>query len=362
MPRLLACVCALACLAIGAIAAPPTPEDQVETILFGSCIRPERPQPIWDAVAPRKPDVVLLLGDNVYADTLDMLKMRRDYAQLDAVEGLTALREDAALLMTWDDHDFGKNDAGREFPMRAQSQQVFLDFLDVAKDDPRRAREGVYHAESFGPAGRRVQFIMLDTRYHRSPLAGRGSGHTRDPDGFPGRYQPTDDPNQAVLGEAQWAWLAKQLAQPADIRIISSSIQVVAEDHGYETWANFPKERLRLLTLIRDSGAHGVVFLSGDRHRAEISVLDPARAAPGSAIDVGYPIIDVTSSSITNSAGRFQNEVNRHRWGSQFSQNNIGIIEIDWADRELVLEIVAEDGRAVIRKRVGIDTLARAGD
>lgn len=352
---------AAACLMLAAAAAlaePPAPTDTIDSIVFGSCIRPERPQPIWDALAPYEPDAILLIGDNIYANTLDMLKMRADYQLLDRVEGLSKLREQAALLATWDDHDFGANDAGREYPMRAEAQQELLNFLGVAGDDPRRTREGVYHAETFGTPGRRVQFIMLDTRYHRSPLAVRHEGHSRSPDGFPGRYRPSDDPNQTMLGEAQWAWLGEQLAQPADVRIIASSIQVVAEDHGYETWANFPRERERLFELIRNAGADGVVFVSGDRHRAEISVLDPARAAPGSAVDVGYPMIDITSSSITNSRGSFRNEVNRHRWGNQYAENNAGLITIDWAARTLSLEILGEDGQAVIRYGVSIDGLS----
>ena len=42
-----------------------------------------------------------------------------------------------------------------------------------------------------------------------------------------------------MLGETQWAWLEDQLSMPADIRIITSSIQVIAEGHGWERWGNF---------------------------------------------------------------------------------------------------------------------------
>ena len=48
-------------------------------------------------------------------------------------------------------------------------------------------------------------------------------------------------------------------------RLIASSIQVVAEDHGWEKWMNLPHERERLYRLIRETGAEGMVFLSGDR-------------------------------------------------------------------------------------------------
>ncbi len=45
-----------------------------------------------------------------------------------------------------------------------------LDFFEVPADDIRRQREGVYWSQVFGPAGKRVQVILLDTRYFRSPL------------------------------------------------------------------------------------------------------------------------------------------------------------------------------------------------
>ena len=59
---------------------------------------------------------------------------------------------------------------------------------------------------------------------------------------------PNTDPTPTVLGEAQWKWLEEQLQVPAEVRLIGSSIQVVAEDHGWEKWTNFPHERERLFT------------------------------------------------------------------------------------------------------------------
>ena len=77
-----------------------------------------------------------------------------------------------------------------------------------------------------------------------------------------------------MLGEDQWRWLAEQLRVPAEVRLLVSSIQVVAEDHGWEKWMNFPHERERLFKLIRETGAEGVIILSGDRHLAELSMMD----------------------------------------------------------------------------------------
>ena len=60
---------------------PPTP-PVVSRIAFGSCATQARPQPIWDAVAATRPELLLMLGDNIYADTEDMDVMRAKYARL----------------------------------------------------------------------------------------------------------------------------------------------------------------------------------------------------------------------------------------------------------------------------------------
>jgi alkaline phosphatase D len=166
------------------------------------------------------------------------------------------------VLATWDDHDYGANDAGAEYPKKRESQQVFLDFFGVPKDHPRRKQEGVYNAHVFGPPGKRVQVILLDGRYFRSPLK-KGYQPGEPGEGRRGKYSPNTDPDATMLGEAQWRWLAEQLKVPAEVRLIGSGIQVVADEHGSETWGNFPNERRRLFRLIRDSKASGVVLLSG---------------------------------------------------------------------------------------------------
>ena len=43
---------------------------------------------------------------------------------------------------------------------------------------------------------------------------------------------PRDDGD--MLGEEQWRWLGNLLREPADLRLLASSIQVVADGHGWE--------------------------------------------------------------------------------------------------------------------------------
>ncbi len=339
-----------ACLVIPAIAAADDSATLIDTIGFGSCAHQSREQPIWDAVNAVEPEIFLLLGDNVYADTLDMSKMARDYEMLNAKPGFATLRENALLMGTWDDHDYGVNDGGREYPMRAEAQQCFIDFFDFPDDHPIHEQEGVYNTRTFGPEGRRVQIIMLDTRYHRSPLT--RSAPLEDRRGYR-PYAPLWDDNATFLGEEQWAWLEEQLRQPADLRIIGSSIQFVAEDHWFEKWANLPLERQRLLDLINETGAEGVLFVSGDRHLAEISMMDGG---------VGYPIFDVTSSALTQSRDnvRYQEE-NRHRLGTLNWGRNFGVIQVDWEqdDPQIRLQIRDEIGDIMIQRKIRLSDLRR---
>jgi alkaline phosphatase D len=181
----------------------------------------------------------------------------------------------------------GANDAGADYPMLRESKEEFLRWLDEPADSPRRSRAGVYAAHIFGPAGRRVQIILLDTRSFRSPLR---RATPSEPPLLGGPYRPLADPAATMLGDAQWRWLREQLAQPAELRLIASSIQFVSEFSGGEAWANLPLEKQRLLDLLRDTRAAGVLFVSGDRHWAELSRM------PG---PTGYALHDLTASALT---------------------------------------------------------------
>jgi alkaline phosphatase D len=268
------------------------------------------------------------------------------YAQLGAQPGYQKLLKTCPILATWDDHDYGGDDAGADYPKKKESQQALLDFFGVPKDSPRRKQEGIYHAAVFGPPGKRVQVILLDMRYFRSPL----KKDLKRPRNL-GQYVPVTDPNATLLGTFQWKWLEQQLKVPAEVRLIGSSVQVVAEDHGFEKWMNIPHERERLYQLIRDTRAAGVIFLSGDRHLAELSVMDGG---------VGYPLYDLTSSGLNMANKRFRKlEPNRHRVAIMDVGNNFGLVKIDWtrADPLINLEIHDDEGDVMIRHKVALSRL-----
>jgi len=297
-------------------------EEPVSRIGFGSCYKPEKKTALWKAVVDFEPQVWLWLGDNVYADVIDGKYIKKDlpkdafdraYRLLGQSEGIAALKTlpRGHMMATWDDHDYGRNDAGKDWERKKDAKKDFVKFWGGEEKE-----DGVYSARDFGPEGRRIRVVLLDTRFNRDDPGAEGD----------------------ILGEKQWEWLGGQLAKPgAELVVIGSSIQVLADQHRFEKWGNFPKAKERLFRLIRQTHAH-VVLVSGDRHHAEISK-QPASPA-------GYPLFEVTSSGLTEKSS-IRNEANDLRIGDVYVGGNFGVILVDWsqADSGVRLEIRGEDGR-----------------
>ena len=320
-------------------------EKPIKVILFGSCIKQDQQMPIFGTMLAREPELLIFLGDNIYADTTDMEVMRAKYATLKENQAFARLIEACPVLATWDDHDYGANDAGANYSQRVESQRIFVDFWADPPDSQRRRRPGVYDAKTFGPADKRLQIILLDTRYFRGPLA---KGERR----VGGEYVPTEDQSVTMLGEMQWKWLEEQLRKPARVRLIASSIQFIAQDAGQETWSNLPHERRRLIELIGKTKANGVLIISGDRHWSELSAATK---------DVPYPLYDLTSSSFNQIHPRGTPTENRFRVVKEtFHRENFGAININWElpNPQIKMQIVDLDSKVQIEKTLSLELLA----
>lgn len=304
----------------------------ITRIAFGSCAQESKPQPILDLVARQKPDLFIYLGDNIYGDTKDMNVLKAKYAQLAAKPEFQQLKKSTRLLATWDDHDYGWNDAGRYYPFKKESKEIFLDFFEEPKESERRKHEGIYTSYYFESNGKKIQIILIDNRTFRSDLRRyRGELSHESKYFYPLDYYPHEITDSTLLGEDQWQWLEKELKKPADIRIIGSGSQFSIAYNGYEAWANFPHEQKRFLELIKKTKANGVVFISGDVHYAEISKLD---------YEGLYPIYDITSSGIT-STWHFATP-NENRIEGPVMENHYGLLTINCekSDPEIKMEII----------------------
>lgn len=304
-------------------------ERTIHRIAFGSCYRPPLSTSIWHGVRSSEPDLWIWLGDIIYGDSDQREKLRADYRAVAANPGYAALARQASVLGVWDDHDFGKNNAGKDWVAKEAAQQELLDFLGEPATSARRKQAGVYWSYTYGQGERKVKVMLIDVRYHRD-----------DP----------ENPQGDIFGAAQRLWIESELAgSDAALTIVASGTQVIPEEHAHEKWAQFPDARRWFFDRLVEHEPGAVIFISGDRHFAEISSYRPE----------GYPrtLYDLTSSSLNSSAQRPIREANRHRLGEPYSGNNFGLLEIDWEAGSVSASIRDEAGAVVLEQSVSLREL-----
>lgn len=274
-----------------------------------------------------------------------MQELRAKYQQLAAKPSFQALRAQVPLLATWDDHDYGENDAGRYYPYKDSAKAIFMEFWQEPKNSARWEHEGIYHALFLKDAPLRVQVILLDTRTFRDDLTHLNK---KNKGNYKNDYQPTIAPDSTFLGAEQWTWLEEQLKQPADLRLIASSNQFAHEYNGWESWNNVPHEQTRFLQLLQKTKANGVVFMSGDVHWGELSRWKN---------EYTYPLYDLTSSGLTQNWS--DTEPNTRRVGKVVRQNNFGLIDIMVSpkDTTLTFQLIDKRNNAQLRHQISLSAL-----
>ena len=292
-------------------------KNTLQTIAFGSCNNQGKSQEMWKHVVKNKPDLWIWLGDIIYADTKNMQVMADKYSSLKNNMDYRRLLACSPVIGIWDDHDFGWNDAGKEYPMKNESKRLLLDFLDVPKDTLVRAREGIYQSYVFGEKGKKIKIILLDTRFFRDNVE-RTTGKNK-------RYIVNNEGD--VLGDAQWVWLEKELeSSDAQINIIASGYQIISKEHRFEKWGNFPKARARLFKLLQKVKPAMPILITGDRHIAELSRTR--------LVGLENPLFEITSSGLTHTWSEKRKEANQYRVGDLIIEKNFGLFKIDWSGEQ----------------------------
>jgi len=269
-----------------------------ERIAILGCHRQQKPSPSLASYVAARPDVCIWIGDNVYADTTkDPEFVRSCHNELGAKPDFQRLKQISEFLPTWDDHDYGLNDAGANYKYKKETKAIWREFWDMEDRVPEE-QDGIYYERRYNEGDKSLQILMLDPRYNRAEPKSGGD----------------------TLGEAQWKWLAAKLREPATLRFIVSGYQILLDpDTGSETWAHFPEARERLFRTIREAKAEGVVFVTGDQHYGEVLRLRDA---------IGYDAIELQFAGINQNEAP---ELATHRVSpSALSLNSMGIIDLQW--------------------------------
>lgn len=231
-----------------------------------------------------------------------------------------------------------------------------MKFLKIAQEDYKKV---FFIQKLLVSLGKEFKLFFLIRVIFAAPLK-TGYKVGEPGEGFRGKYASNPDTNSTMLGTYQWTWLEKVLSQPAEIRLLCSSVQAIPDEHGSEMWGNFPLEREKLFKLIGKTRAKGLVILSGDRHLAEVMKL------PAKSYGINYPIFEITSSSLNAPSGnfskagiRFSNEINSYRLGLTYFDTNFGMIEINWStDSALIrFQVCDEKGGVVLQQKVNLKDL-----
>ena len=264
----------------------------------------------WELLRAEKPDVLLIVGDNVYADSTDYNHHWDSHTleRLDNRQFARTIRQ-VPTYAVWDDHDYGPNNSdgtqpGKENSLRA-FKEVFANPYYGTEETP-----GIF--SHFGRGG--VEFFLLDCRYHRSP--------NRTANGQDKRF----------FGDGQFEWLVERLkASQAKFKVlVCGSTWHASRGDGLQL---YDFARRRLLQAIVDHSIDGVVFVSGDVHWSDIQVHRPE-------VPRQYPLIEVISSGLGS-----HGEHDRH---------SFAVLDFDTTcdDPELLIRIIEGDGREVGRRLV----------
>ncbi|MDX2052631.1 MAG: alkaline phosphatase D family protein [Polyangiaceae bacterium] len=284
-------------------------------LAFGSCNKQFLPQPLWKVIQATDPHAWLWLGDIVYADSADDISViQKAYEKLGANPDYQAFTRNRLVFGTWDDHDFGENNAGKDYKLKRQTQAALLDFLKEPADSPRRRQEGIYTIQDLD--GGQIRVFVLDTRYERDTPHKNAT--------------PLGEDIGDILGEKQWAWFERELANSrARVHVIASSIEVLPDDHHSERWAELPVARSRLLKLLAQYSRATTVIVSGDRHFAELSLMKEGKTT----------YVELTSSGLTHSWHGGKNEPNRYRVGQPYTGLNFGLLTLKARPPRLTIQV-----------------------
>lgn len=294
---------------------PPPGERGVVRIGFGHSLIGPGAQTTWRAVAAKKPDLFILMGDNIYSNSTVPSKQRRMYLKFRADPHFRAFGATTPIYAVWDDHDYGINNSDRTQLGKERSLKTFN---EIWPNPPSQAVQtpGIWTRFTVGQA----EFFLLDVRYHRSP--------NTDPDG----------PDKTMLGKEQREWFVKALA--ASDAVFKFPVSGSSWNcGGVEAWNHaFLHEYDAILAQVRANRVAGIILLGGDQHYCKIGV------RPGESWG-GYDLHEWMAGQLWN------REEERDRRG-------FGLITLDTTAQPpgARLEFFGQDGNPTEGKRIPYTT------
>ena len=263
---------------------------------------------IYKQILKQQPEFMLWLGDNVYLGSRDWTSQKgyfKAYTHNRSIEKLQPLLGSVHHYAIWDDHDYGENNANKNWYNKQFARTAFQSFWP----NPSYPEEGVYSTFNWADA----QFFLLDNRWFRTSNRARKA-------------------KREMLGELQLNWLLQELKKStATFKFICIGSQTLSTRKGRENYKRYGKELKKLLHAIEDANVPGLVVLDGDIHFTELSKYERKSA---------YPLYGLTVSPLTSTPTKGKKNLNRVP-GTLVTIHNFAILEItgDKGNRSLSMRI-----------------------
>ena len=289
---------------------------------------------MWKTIDLKKPDMLFLLGDNVYIDQPLLPDIQKYcYFRRHSSKPYRDLLAHTPVYAIWDDHDFSTNDSwgGPLVGQPAWKSHVLQVFKDnwinpaygISPDNP-----GCF----FSFSHRDIDFFFLDGRYYRT--------------------DPKVD-NPSMLGPDQLAWLKSALLQSkATFKVLASPVPFApgVKPGSLDPWDGFPKERNSILDFILQNQIAGVLLISADRHRSDIWKFP----RPGSRNS--FEFHEFSSSRLTNI---HTHSIMKNSLFGYNSKCSFGLMEFNLNDSQpsITYSIHSIDSEEVYKRRVTLSEL-----
>jgi alkaline phosphatase D len=295
------------------------------SVVFGSCTyvndtefdRPGKAygqsDSIFNVISELHPNAMIWGGDNIYlreGDFETQANMEARYIKARQIPSIQKLLSTCPQYAIWDDHDFGPNDSHSSFQYKKESLAAFKEMWG-------NSNYGFSNNENNCITGKvtlnDVDLYLLDNRSFRIP---------------PGTVGITPQ----MLGKEQINWLIQDLkSSKATFKLVAVGSQILSSVADFENYANYQEEREYLLKKIAENNIKNVIFLSGDRHFAELSEM---------TLSNNIRVLDITSSPLTSKPYANSKEINSNRVeGTFLGEQNFAHISFSGTSKERTINI-----------------------
>lgn len=281
---------------------------------------------IFNVISELHPNAMIWGGDNIYlreGDFETQANMEARYLKARQVPSIQKLLSTCPQYAIWDDHDFGPNDSHSSFQYKKESLAAFKEMWG-------NSNYGFSKNENNCITGKvtinDIDLYLLDNRSFRIP---------------PG----TSGITPQMLGKEQINWLIQDLkSSKASFKLVAVGSQVLSSVADFENYANYQEEREYLLKEIAENKIKNVIFLTGDRHFAELSQLTLANE---------IRVLDITSSPLTSRPYSNSKEINSNRVeGTFLGEQNFAQLSFSGknGERTLNLDLKNKTGKIIWNK------------